>query len=469
MSDSRTNTARLRHGPVTTRPAAPVVLALLAIVAALVVPVAAAAQSPGLAFTTFRGDTARVYAVNADGSGVRALTQTRDAAFEGSPAYSPDGRRIVYTCGNFELCIMNADGTAPARLTTNDWPGTLQYDTSPAWSPDGTLIAFVHTVGGLDGISVVRPDGSGRRELPVSAGINGSPSFSPDSKSIAFDHAEDETGDSELPSRSSSAIAVIGADGSGLRTLVKRVDADKPAWSPDGAHIAFTRSFDEANSQIVVMDAGGGALRRLTSRSVQASSAAWSPDSSTIAFSGAVGDRAAVYRIAATGGRAVRLTSGRGFDVEPTWQPSAPATPAPPFAALAAPPSVATPDARFVGVLLRALLGIVLVLDRFDRARAADLLVAATSMDRLARQIRAAARPLRPANPSVQTARRRVLQSLSFLREYAVATRRWARSVRRHDRRDARRRGEKVRFGVIFTVVVQLAAATGEVGFPQSA
>ena len=81
-------------------------LAMLGVVAGMVTlsPAAASAQAPRVAFTSFRDGVARVYAVDADGANPRALTRTPGAAYEGSPAYSPDGRRIAYTCGNFELC-----------------------------------------------------------------------------------------------------------------------------------------------------------------------------------------------------------------------------------------------------------------------------------------------------------------------------------------------------------------------------
>ena len=202
------------------------------------------ADASAVAFTSFRDGAAHVYAVNADGSARQAADADPGAAYEGSPAYSPDGRRIVYTCGNFELCVMNADGSAPARLTTNDWPRQLRYDTSPAWSPDGTTIAFVRTVAGKDEIWLVAPDGSGLRKLAVPAGVNGSPSFSADSRTIAFAHAEDETGaGDDLPSSSDSAIYVVGVDGSGLRKLTRqghrrlrsRVVAGRHAASPSRA------------------------------------------------------------------------------------------------------------------------------------------------------------------------------------------------------------------------------------------
>ena len=76
--------------------------------------------------------------MNADGS---ELTQrTDDAADDGAPAWSPDGTQVAFHSsrdGNYEIYVMNADGTGITRLTDNP-----ADDGAPAWSPDGTSIAF---------------------------------------------------------------------------------------------------------------------------------------------------------------------------------------------------------------------------------------------------------------------------------------------------------------------------------------
>lgn len=454
-----------------------VMLAVAAIAGAvgavfMLAPAAASAQTASVAFTSFRDGAAHVYAVNADGTGVRALTRTRGAAFEGSPAYSPDGRRIAYTCGNFELCVMNADGSAQARLTTNDWPRELRYDTNPAWSPDGATIAFVRTVAGKDGIWLVAPNGSGLRQLPVPAGVNASPSFSADSRLIAYEHAEDQTGDDDLPSSSDHGIQVIGVDGSALRTLTgPGVDASDPAWSPDGTRIAFTRSYeDDDDKQIVVIDADGSDPRRVTSRRADASDPAWSADSTRIVFTRNRAGAISLYHVAATGGRQTRLTTGRGADLDPACQPSAPTTPAQQAMPTAGPPAVATADARTVGLLLRAFAGLVPVVDAFSTSEksANALVLAAGRTDRYARQITTAARSLKPTSRRARSVRRTVLQSMSMLKGIATATRQWSRSIRRHDRRAARKHREKVLFGLAFGALIPLGTGVGDAGMSQA-
>ena len=90
-------------------------------------------DSPGAAGT-------EIYTANADGSDPRRLTVNTVA--DTDPAYSPDGSKIAFTRSN-DIWVMNADGSGPRNLT--DHPA---QDTSPAWSPDGKRLAFVSTRGG---------------------------------------------------------------------------------------------------------------------------------------------------------------------------------------------------------------------------------------------------------------------------------------------------------------------------------
>ena len=72
--------------------------------------------------------------MNADGSGLRKLT--RGPAYDGNPAWSPDGRKIAFGRAG-EIYVMNADGSGQRNLTRNP-----ARDFAPAWSPDGRKIAF---------------------------------------------------------------------------------------------------------------------------------------------------------------------------------------------------------------------------------------------------------------------------------------------------------------------------------------
>ena len=93
-----------------------------------------------ISFFSDRDDPANdeIYVMNADGSGVRRLTD--HPADDAMSTWSPDGSHIAFEtnrAGGFDIWVMNADGTDPRPLTTH--PADDEW---PAWSPDGTRIAF---------------------------------------------------------------------------------------------------------------------------------------------------------------------------------------------------------------------------------------------------------------------------------------------------------------------------------------
>src|SRR5205814_9520420 len=95
-----------------------------------------------IAFDSNRDGNFEIYVMNADGSGQRRLT--RNPAKDVSPAWSPDGRRIAFardrgsTKPSSDIYVMNADGSRLRRLTRSP-----ANDVSPAWSPNGRKIVFV--------------------------------------------------------------------------------------------------------------------------------------------------------------------------------------------------------------------------------------------------------------------------------------------------------------------------------------
>src|SRR5216117_1854859 len=111
--------------------------------------------------------------MNADGSDPRNLTNNPGG--DDTPAWSPDGTRIAFTSardGNWEIYVMNADGSNATRLTDN---GAQM----PAWSPDGTRIAFTSARDGNWEIYVMNADGSDPRNLTNNPAADGGAAWRP--------------------------------------------------------------------------------------------------------------------------------------------------------------------------------------------------------------------------------------------------------------------------------------------------
>ena len=195
-----------------------------------------------------------------------------------APAWSRDGRTIVFVSwrdGNGEVYAMDADSSEPRNLTQHP-----AKDVRPAWSPDGRRIAFVSQRDGNSEIYVMNADGSGKRNLTRNRANDDYPTWSPDGRRIAFLRARcaATTGRLGVLRFYSYHLYVVNADGSGLRRLtlnaptVEAVSWNQLVWSPDGRTIYFGR--------YLVRTDGSGA-RRLPYIPL---TAVWSPDGRRIAF-----------------------------------------------------------------------------------------------------------------------------------------------------------------------------------------
>jgi len=222
--------------------------------------------------------------------------------------------RIAYSAffteANAEIYTVLSDASGSVRVT--DHPAK---DVDPAWSPDGSRIAFASNRDGLMAIFVMNDDGSDVKRLTSPTSSSHSPAWSPDGREIAFASAREGNAD----------IYVMNADGTDVRRLTSDASADlDPAWSPDGSRIAFSTERNK-NAEIYVMSRDGSNVSRLTANNTWDGQPAWSPDGTRIAFAQT---RCDLNRYPDYCYQAVMVLgeSGRpeevGIGEEPTWSPN---------------------------------------------------------------------------------------------------------------------------------------------------
>jgi Tol biopolymer transport system component len=197
-----------------------------------------------------------LYVMNADGSNQRQLTDTPD--IESHPDWSPTGDRITFDAdpdgdGKNAIYVINPDGGEPQPLT-----GGNADDCWGDWSLDAASIVFSSNRDGNYELYIMNADGSNVRRLTHTPDLNETfPDWSPDGTQILF---------FSYPTRGQRQdIYVMDMDGTNIHQLTDspRIVDEDPIWSPDGTQIVF-QSDRDSNYELYIMNADGSDVRRLT-------------------------------------------------------------------------------------------------------------------------------------------------------------------------------------------------------------
>lgn len=214
------------------------------------------------------------------------------------------------------LCAAGDEPGEIVRLTTDGLDKQR-----PAWSPDGRRLLFARHEGGGTAIwqyqmEPGKPESLRRltdRKAPEHNGV-----YSPDGSRVLL------TIITQSGTQGNLDIASVAPDGTDLKVVAKDVGGlshqDWPSWSPDGRRFAFTSTHDK-NQEVYVADADGGNVVRLTQHPGQDAHPAWSPDGAWIAFATDRWGGLELARMRPDGTDVTRLTTSPGLDDYPAWSP----------------------------------------------------------------------------------------------------------------------------------------------------
>ena len=244
-----------------------------------------------------------------------------------TPAWSPDGTKIVYASnrdGDFEIYVRTMGGTEQ-KLTNNS-----AEDVHPSWSPAGNRIIFTSNRGGeYFQIYTMRADGSDVRQVALIPDNHAMfPHYSPDGNRIVFMRASVAAPLCQW----NWDVWTMDSNGSNQQRVTVHLAADMyPRWSPDGSQIILASCRNYLDFDLYTVNPTTGAERRLTSWFLANEWAgAYSSDGRHVAFSADIDGNIEVYTMPTAGGNAVNLTRHSASDAAPSWKPGGTgATPTP--------------------------------------------------------------------------------------------------------------------------------------------
>jgi len=269
----------------------------------------------------------------------------------GSPELSPNGQLVAYTVREtnwddnaYETEIWLADArTGATRQLTNAKKSSM----SPAWSPDGSRLAFISDRTDKRQLYVINPNAGEAEALTTGEEGVGSFAWSPDGSSIAYTSTEGKPQSLKDREKKYGEFEIVDQDHRMTHLFLFDVatKATRPLthgaftvgsfdWSPDGKAIAFDHRInsDPANggtADIAIVNVADGSVREVVTQDGPDSHPVWSPDGTRIAFESSMANPSYMYTnrvvatVAAAGGPPTVLTSS--FDEDPSivaWKPN---------------------------------------------------------------------------------------------------------------------------------------------------
>jgi len=260
-----------------------------------------------VAFVSTVDDNTDIYILDLNSLAVTRVTNALEK--DSAPTWSPDGQRLAFESfrdGNYEIYVTNIDGSNQVRLT-NDPSG----DTNPVWSPKNDEIAFSSTRFGNSDILLLTPNGI-TNTLTTSIDRDASPAWSPDGNMLAYKLVDG----SELAN-----LCIINRDGTGQKCLTKGPsEYGSPVWSPNGGQFAVTaKQSGGYGISIFNIDNPDNVIQLFSQDVEPKGDPFWSPEGARLVFQGKTGGDMELFIATVPTNEFVRLTTTIDYEGEPAW------------------------------------------------------------------------------------------------------------------------------------------------------
>ena len=267
--------------------------------------------SPGvfstrIAYVNRESKKYRLVVADSDGYGEQTLLALNEPIL--SPAWSPDGSQIAYVSFERGHASVFAQSLATRQRTLlADFPGS---NSAPTWSPDGKQLAMVLTRDGSSQLYLVHSDGSDLRRITFSETIDTEPSFLPDGKSLLF--TSDRGGSAQI-----YRVPVEG--GSAERLTFEGANNFSPRPSPDGKYFVYSH-FVDGVFYIAVQDFENRQMQVLTGGGWE-KKPSFAPNGKLVLFATESQGRGILATVSSDGRVKQKMVAQRGDIREPIWGP----------------------------------------------------------------------------------------------------------------------------------------------------